>query len=301
MQRQRVELAGRPIGRLRASWLLFTETFRFFRADPELFWVPVLAAIVNLLVLGVILVVLISGVLVSGVDPEAGDTTRYFEYAFVIIAYIVGAYILALAEAAIARVVSTRARGGDATFGDGLAAAFAHARALFIWALITSTVGLVLRFISERSQLLGRLVASLLGVAWAVLTYFVVPSIVLEGSSATDAIRRSGAVFRGTWGELVVANFGVGLIFVLGHVLLLVAGVGLMLGAAASGSGALALVILVLYLVLAVVLVVLQQCFAGILKTLLFIYAVDAVPPANFNPELLEKMLARKQEDPQSS
>jgi len=48
------------------------------------------------------------------------------------------------------------------------------------WALLSATVGLILRVIEDRSEKIGRIVAGLLGVAWTVASFMVVPVLVAE-------------------------------------------------------------------------------------------------------------------------
>jgi len=45
-------------------------------------------------------------------------------------------------------------------------------------ALLSATVGLILRIIEDRSKWVGRIVAGLLGMAWTVASFMVVPVIV---------------------------------------------------------------------------------------------------------------------------
>ena len=49
--------------------------------------------------------------------------------------------------------------------------------------------------------------ADVVGVAWSVATYFVIPVIALEGLGPRDALRRSSALVREKWGELTDDDF----------------------------------------------------------------------------------------------
>ena len=94
-----------------------------------------------------------------------------------------------------------------------------------MWALITATVGMVIRTLQERSGLLGRIVFGLIGFAWTVLTYFVVPVLLFEEVGVGDAIKRSGSIFRQRWGEQFIGNATIGLaIFLISIPVLLVGG-----------------------------------------------------------------------------
>ena len=53
-----------------------------------------------------------------------------------------------------------------------------------------------LRMISERSGNLGRIVTSLVGLAWNLATYLVVPVLVIEGVGPVEAIKRSAGLLK---------------------------------------------------------------------------------------------------------
>ena len=59
---------------------------------------------------------------------------------------------------------------------------------------------------------MGQFVAGLLGMAWSITTYFVIPVLVVEKKNPFEAMKRSVGILRKTWGESLVANFGIGLI-----------------------------------------------------------------------------------------
>ncbi|MFC1741770.1 DUF6159 family protein, partial [Nanoarchaeota archaeon] len=106
-------------------------------------------------------------------------------------------------------------------------------------------------------QILLRIFRAILGMAWSIVTIFVVPVLVFENVGPFAAIKKSVKVLRKTWGESLIRYFGLGLIqgmfvllaifvgIVLAFVLGTVAGlVGLVIGAG-IGLAALVLVILV--------------------------------------------------------
>ena len=76
-------------------------------------------------------------------------------------------------------------------------------------------------------RFLGRIALSLVGVAWTLVTYFVVPMIVIERKGAWEAVGDSKDLLRKTWGQQIASAIGFGLIgFLLalpGIVLLVVA------------------------------------------------------------------------------
>ena len=97
---------------------------------------------------------------------------------------------------------------------DGLAAAWRVRRRIAVWAVVAATLGTVLYVLDEKFGAIGSLARLAFGLAWALLTYFVVPVIVLgDEDGVRRQLRRSGSLFEDTWGESVSATLGVSLIF----------------------------------------------------------------------------------------
>jgi hypothetical protein len=58
---------------------------------------------------------------------------------------------------------------------------------------------------------IAAIVAGLVGVAWSVATFFVIPVLALEGLGPRDASRRSAGLVRERWGEGLVGSAAIGL------------------------------------------------------------------------------------------
>ena len=50
------------------------------------------------------------------------------------------------------------------------------------------------------------------GLAWALITYMIVPVILFEDRGVYDSIYRSQELFQQNWGEQLAGNFGFGLL-----------------------------------------------------------------------------------------
>ncbi len=286
-------IGGQKIGRLRASFLLFKESWRFLRADKELLLVPILSLVFSLVLIGIwtTLVTLAGGSVIDFAGEERAMQTS--EYVFMFGVYVIAAFSLALAQATIVHIVYVRAHGGNASLMDGISRAFSNFTALFVWSLITSTVGVILKTISERSALIGKIVTALLGAAWAILTFFVIPIMVLDKKSAFSAIPTSAQLFKKTWGEMLVANVTLGLVFMVAHIVMFLSFIGILIYAGSTLNSVLLIVSIVSIVVWLILATLVHSALEGILKTLLYIYAAENIVPANFNKELLESMLVR--------
>ncbi len=288
-----IMIGGQKIGRLRASFLLFKEAWRFLRADKELLLVPVLSFVFSFVLFGIwtTVITLSGGSVIDFVGEERA--MQISEYVYMFGVYVIAAFSLALAQAIIVHIVYVRAHGGNASLSDGISRAFTNIGPLFIWSLITSTVGVILRTISERSALVGKIVTALLGAAWAILTFFVIPIMVLDKKNAFLAIPTSAQLFKKTWGETLVANVTLGGIFVLAHILVLMSFVGLIIYGVSTNNALLMITAGVGVVIWLLIATIVHATLEGILKTLLYIYAAENVVPSNFNKELLESMLVR--------
>jgi hypothetical protein len=112
----------------------------------------------------------------------------------------------------VAVMADRRLSGGTPRLADGIAAANARFERILAWTLLSIGVGMVLQVIAERLKF-GWLASRLLGFAWGVATTFVVPVLALEDVGVRESVRRSATIFRARWGESMVADGAVGVVF----------------------------------------------------------------------------------------
>ena len=91
--------------------------------------------------------------------------------------------------------------------GDGMHAALSRLPLIAGWALIAATVGLLLKIIEDRSDKIGQIVAAILGSAWAMVTFLVIPVLVVEQKNPFSALKESTLLLKQTWGERIMMNF----------------------------------------------------------------------------------------------
>jgi len=169
-------------------------------------------------------------------------------------------------------------RGGSPSLGDAFGAVNARFGRIVQWSLITATVSIILSVIRNRLGFLGAVISGLIGGAWEVLTFLTVPVILEEDAGPIKALRRSGTLFKQTWGENLVANIGLG---VLGVLLVLPA---LVIGAVAimSNSAPVMIPLLGIALVWLLCASMVLATLSGIYRAALYRFAVDGRVPAAF-------------------
>lgn len=154
---------------------------------------------------GVLALVLETGALDDRGPSSASDVLVLLAAGFVTTA------IGVVSGAVVVAVAADRMDGGTAGLRDGVATAARHLPELLAWSAVSATAGVVLRLLEERLGPVGRWVTRGLGVAFALATVLVVPVIVLEGSRAVPAVRRSATLLRKRFGEVVGGETGLGL------------------------------------------------------------------------------------------
>ncbi len=284
------------IGRFRASYLLTTESFELLRKDKEVMLFPLLSA----LFCSVLCIAMIVGLIVSGnvealaaEEPVQSDAAAY-AWGFGV--YLVIFFIATYFQAGLTAVVHTRILGGNASFSDGIRAANSILGKIIVWSLVASTVGLILQIIFDRSKLLGKIVIWLLGAAWGVLTFFMVPVLLIDKASVGASLKKSAFIFKQTWGETLIMNFSMGLYFFFVHLFLIVLYVSALAGLNTmellTAGPTIALTAIFVFAFLFTVL--LQNALNAIFKVVLFEYASTGRVPEGFEPQLILGAIKRK-------
>jgi len=112
-------------------------------------------------------------------------------------------------NSALVGAAMIRLEGGDPTVSDGMSIAMDRIGTILGYAVLSAIVGMVRRFVSERVGFIGRIVVGFVGIGWTVATYLAVPVLVSRDVGPIDAVKESAALFKRTWGEQMVASFGI--------------------------------------------------------------------------------------------
>lgn len=265
---------------------LARQSWRVLMQDKELLVFPLCSGIVCLLVMASFLVpALTSGYLDTLVDGNQDE--RVIGYVILFLYYFVSYFVIVFFNSALIACAIIRFKGGDPTLGDGFSAAFRRLPQIAGWALVSATVGLILRLIESRSERFGELVSGLLGAAWSILTYFVVPILVVEKLGPVEATKRSFAVIRKTWGESLSAHFGIGLIVFLASLVgMIPLGMGIYLFV--TGATALGATLAAVGLVVLIVVGLISSALDAIVLGALYLYAAERTIPRQFDDDALE-------------
>ena len=269
------------------SWALMKASAAVLRADKELLWFPVISSIAAMIVGATFVVPSVLGGLFDG---GMGPVSIAVGFVF----YVCQFTVIFFFNSALVGAALVRLEGGDPTVADGLRIARARFGAIVGYAVIAAVVGLLIKALEERSEWLGSLVARLLGAAWTVSTFLVVPVLVAQNVGPIDAIKESFNLLRKSWGENLIGSAGLGLAFGLIMTAVVLVGVGAVVAAALLSGTVAAFVVGGLFVALMIALAVTQAALAGIYQAAVYRFAVDGHAPVGFDGAALQGAFRHK-------
>ena len=277
--------------KIQNSWILIKASAAVLRADKELIVFPIVSAI------GVLVVTAsfaLPTILAGFLDTLLEGHAQIFGFVVAFLFYVVQYTVIIFANSALVGAAMIRLRGGDPTVGDGFRVAMKHFGAILGYALISATVGMVLRWLSERGKTVGQIVSSIVGLAWNLATYLVVPVLVVEGVGPVEAVKRSADLLKKTWGEQIVGNFSIGLIFVLLAVLVALLGIPVFILVASTHSPVLIALTALLFVLTFVFMGLISSTLNMIYVAAVYRYAAEGEASGFFSEEMVREAFRLK-------
>jgi hypothetical protein len=276
--------------RISNSWQLVKESFKVLQADKELMVFPFISTI------GVIIVTIafFFPMALAGLFEKAfkgGGEVVMFVLVFVF--YVVMYTVIFFSNTALVGAAMIRLRGGDPTVNDGLRIASSRFGAILGYALISATVGMILRAIAQRGGL-GRLISGLFGLVWNVATFLVVPVLAIENVGPIDAVKRSVALLKQTWGEQIAGNLGLGTFFGLVTIGLILLAIPFFFVLASLQSTALLIIGIIFYVLVFVLLALVHSTLNGIYTAAVYQFATDGKVSGFFDQSLVQSAFRQK-------
>jgi hypothetical protein len=197
------------MGRIVRGWQLAKKSFALVAHDRRLLLFPLLSIVVTVLA-----AIVIFGPFFVWWSSSGGDWPWIVGgivgvWALNFIGTFFGVAFIAGAERSL--------NGKPWTMKDGLRRAWGRVGSIVLWSLVATIVGLLLQVL-ERVRggwVVNIAVRWVLGAAWGLATFFIIPVLALEGVGPVEATRRSVQIIRKRWGEGVVGASAVSSIFVI--------------------------------------------------------------------------------------
>jgi len=275
----------------RGSWgqskLLTEKSWAIIRENRYLLAFPVIGFLASLIPLAALWVP--AGILLVNDQTAPG-------VGLAIIGIFANQIVLSIASGGLIAAADAELAGADSSVGHGIARSLARLVPLIGWALIATVVNVIVGFVRGNSgngaaDALRNIAAAGVLAMWSLITFFVLPFIMLDGRGPIAAIKASFALFKEKWGTQIFGGVRiggiVGLVTILPGILLVVLGVF----AAAAGSTAFVasgVVLIVIGILLFMVGSLLLSTMKGIFSVVLYHFAKDGLSSGGFTPEELE-------------
>ncbi len=209
--------------RLKNGWKIAKMSFQTINENRTLLLFPLISTISLILVLltffGGIFLVVGDTITTLMDDALAGEILGY---ALIFLYYLINYFIIVFFNAALIHCSIQIFNGKETSLGDGMSYATSKIGKILAWAVVSATVGTILQAIYSTGRV-GEFVGSLIGGAWSILTFFVVPIAIYEEKDVFGSIKESFRIMKEKWGESLAGNFSFGIIRLIG----ILAGVGI--------------------------------------------------------------------------
>ncbi len=288
--------------RIATSFQLARSSWDVLRRDKQLLLFPVVSGIGCTLILISFMVPVSVFASHGGFDAfkDANGNVQppWWFYVGLFAFYFCNYFVVVFCNAGLISCAIMRFNGETPTLGDGFRAAASRLPQILAWALVSATVGVLLKAVEGGHKRVGEFISAILGTAWTVMTYFVVPVLVVEKVGPFQAIGRSLTLLKATWGEALIGNLGLGFfkfLLVLPFILLL--GVGAALAAVSNAAGPLLIGAVAVFVAAALYFLV-YLAVASALETIflsaLYQYAAFNTVPSGFQADSIERAFRSK-------
>lgn len=280
--------------RFSRSWGLIKASAGVLVKDKELLVFPLLSSIVTLIVAAAFILPMFGLGALDALREDGSGQISPLLYVVAFLFYLVQYSVIFFFNSALVGAAMIRLDGGDPTVRDGLRIASSKIVPIIGYAAIAATVGMVLRAIQERAGFIGKIVSGFLGVAWTVASFLVVPVLVSREIGPIDAVKESALLLKKTWGENLIGQGGVGLVFGLIFFLLIFAGIAAIVGAALTGSAIVIGIVVAAVVIAVLVSALIQAALSGIYSAALYRYASGEGAAEGFDARVLEHAFVAK-------
>jgi hypothetical protein len=203
--------------RLSYTWEIMGASWAVLKRDKALVFFPLISSVACLMVIASFAMPLffVDLHMLKGSLGNLTPQQKIAGWAYLFAFYFVNYFVITFFNVGIVSSAVVLMAGGEPSFSGGIKAALQRVHLIAGWALVSATVGLILKIIESYNKRFGRLIASLLGAAWTIMTFLVVPVLVVENKGPIESLKESLVLLKKTWGTQLVGNFSFGLIFTL--------------------------------------------------------------------------------------
>lgn len=279
------------MGKFARSWQLLKASVDVLMHERKLLVFPLISgACLLLVVLSFALPVAFAiGLFAPGHQPQFdAEGSHLGWYALLFVFYLVTYSVGLFFNTALVHAALEHLDGGHPTVGGSLREAGRKWPQIFGYAAIAATVGVLLHALEERLGLIGRWVVSLIGMAWSVVTFLVVPMLAATDVGPVDAVKRSAELLKQTWGENLIGNLGLGALNLVMGLVWFAIMAGLFALAVAIRTPAMIVLVIAVAILGVLFMALVQTALRGVYSAALYRFATHGDPGGQFDQALLE-------------
>jgi len=219
------------MNRFERSWLLFRSSLLVIVRNKELLIFPIFITAATTVILLFFLapaVLLPTGHSYLSAEHWQALGTKYFHHtsgagsgqltysplaiAYLVFLYFVSMFVATFFNVAFYNEILAALSGEAVSLGRGLRFACSRWKAILMWTLFAGLIGLIIKVIEQRFEIVGRIIARLIGVAWSIASVFVIPIIVRDEATVNPLamLKKSAGTLKNAWGEGLIGYIGIG-------------------------------------------------------------------------------------------
>jgi len=276
------------------SWELVKASWAVLRSDKELVIFPIISAIGCFIVSLTFFIPMLATGAFDSIGRRGTNGIGLGQLIILFLFYFVTYTVIIFCSSALVGAALVRLDGGNPTLSDGFKVAQSRLPQILGYALISATVGLVLQLLSSVARnnknivlaIIGQIVVAIAGTAWSIATFLAVPVLVVEGVGPIEAVKRSTALLKKTWGEQIIGDLSIGGIF--GLLSLGVILIGVALGFLFANAPALLILVIIVAVAALIALGVVSSALSAIFRAALYRYAHDGKTTEFFPQEMIQ-------------
>jgi membrane-anchored glycerophosphoryl diester phosphodiesterase (GDPDase) len=242
--------------------------------------------------LGAVACIVPALVVVPGILFIAADR-NWIGWALVIVGLYLVMLVTALFQAGLTVSAAAELEGGHSSLGHGLGTAFGRLGRLARWAFVSTAVTALTGLLRGNNNgglaevIFRNVLAAAADVMWQLITFFVMPAMMLDDLGMIDAIKKSASTFKQRWGAQISGGVRIGgligLVAVLPAIIALVGGVFLTV----IGAWAIGVPLAVIGFIVLVIAGLILSAIRGVFSVALYRFATQGVVEGGFTEQQL--------------
>lgn len=224
---------------------LSRQSWRALRANRQLIIFPIISMIGLIIITALFFIPQATLLGLTGATAGATSGISWILFlAVLFVYYLIVYFIIIFSNTALVGATLKLIDGKPATVRDGLSVAMSHLGKIFVYAMISATVGVIARTITQSGRnsdniivsILAAVIGGLIQGAWNLMVFFALPVMIVENTPVTASLKRSLEIFKQTWGESFVGNTAIGGISCLVNLVILLLTGAMIAGGIALGN-----------------------------------------------------------------